>query len=136
MPGPAGLTSDEVISVLEIRDIVLSLPGSHEAEHWGNPSFRVRDRIYATMPDPEHLNVMIDPFDVDAVVREAPEAFSQLWWGKELRGVEVNLRKASRELVASLLESAWRRKAPVSLSSQSAKAVPRSRRSSTNRRKA
>jgi hypothetical protein len=135
MPGPVGLTSGVVISEPEIRDIVLSLPGSHEADHWGNPSFRVRDRIYATMPDPQHLNVMIDPFDVDAVIREDPEACSQLWWGKELRGVRVNLRTASRELVASLLESAWRRKAPASVSSRSAKAAPRSRRSSTNRPK-
>jgi hypothetical protein len=101
-----------VISEPEIRDIVLSLPGSREADHWGNPSFRVRDRIYATMPDPKHLNVMIDPFDVDGVVREDPESCAALLWGKEVRGVRVAMRNVAPGMVQKLLEMAWQRKAP------------------------
>jgi hypothetical protein len=101
-----------VISVSSVRGLALALPGSAEADHWGNPSFRVRGRIFATMPDAKHLNVMIDPYDVDAVVQENSGICSQLWWGKEVRGVQVSLPKTSRKLVAVLLESAWRRKAP------------------------
>jgi hypothetical protein len=104
-----------VISVQGVRDLALALPGAAEADHWGNPSFRVRGKIFATAPDAMRLNVMIDPFEVDGVVRENPETCSELWWGKEVRGVQVSLRKASRELVAALLESAWRRRAPRSL---------------------
>ena len=64
--------SPAVISLGEVRDLALALPEAAEADHWGNPSFRVRGRIFATVPDAEHLNVMIDPFDVDGVVRDTP----------------------------------------------------------------
>ena len=87
-----------------------------EQQHWGNPSFRIRGRIFATVPDAEHLNVMIDPFDVEAVVREDPDACEELRWGKEIRGVRVSLNKAGSTMVETLLETAWRRKAPKRLS--------------------
>jgi hypothetical protein len=86
-----------------------------EADHWGRPSFRVRGRIFATVPDLRHLNVMIDPFDVDAAVREEPDSCEQLLWGTEVRGVRVLLANASLQLLGDLLEAAWRRKAPKRL---------------------
>jgi hypothetical protein len=49
-----------------VRKIALRFPEAVEQDHFGNPSFRVRGRIFATVPDDAHLNVMIDPFDVDA----------------------------------------------------------------------
>jgi hypothetical protein len=67
------------------------------------------------VPDKEHLNVMIDPFDVDAVVREDPDTCVELRWGKEIRGVRVSLNNASSTMVERLLETAWRRKAPKRL---------------------
>jgi hypothetical protein len=96
----------------EIRTFALALPGAGEADHWGNPSFRVGGRIFATFPDPEHLNVMIDPFDVESAVREEPDACTELLWGKKVSGVRVDLAAASPELVVDLLEAAWRRRAP------------------------
>jgi hypothetical protein len=101
-----------VISLGEVRTIALALPEATETDHWGNPSFRIYGRIFATVPNPAHLNVMVDPFDVDAVVREDPKACSPLHWGKEVRGVQVTLANATPALVANLLEVAWRRKAP------------------------
>ena len=97
--------------VKDTRKIALSLPGAAEADHWGNPSFRVYGRIFATVPDAGHLNVMLDPFEVDGAVRENAGVCSELWWGKQLSGVKVDLKLASRELVGDLLEAAWRRRA-------------------------
>lgn len=93
----------------------MSLPEVTEEDHFGMASFRLRRRIFATVPDVSHLNVMIDPFDVDGVVRETPEACSVLRWGNQVAGVQVDLDRASKELVANLLNVAWRRKAPRSL---------------------
>jgi hypothetical protein len=93
----------------------LALPEAVEQAHWGNPSFRVRGRIFATLPDEGHANVMIDPFDVEAVVGENPESCRELWWGKQLSGVRVSLAQASPQMVEALLEAAWRRKAPKRL---------------------
>ena len=96
----------------EARKIALALPEAMEADHFGNPSFRVGGRTFATAPDATHLNVMIDPFEVEAAIREDPEACSELWWGKELRGVRVDLAHASAHVLGDLLRGAWRRKAP------------------------
>jgi hypothetical protein len=97
------------------RALALGMPEVVEADHWGNPSFRIYGRIFATVPDPHHLNVMIDPLDVESVVKVAPSACSELLWGKEVRGVRVDLRAASPKLVGDLLEVAWRRRAPKRL---------------------
>jgi hypothetical protein len=104
-----------MIAVREVRAQALALPEATEEDHWGRPSFRVRGRIYATLPDPEHLNLMIDVMDVDGVVKEDPAACEPLMWGKQLRGVRVKLRVAAPELVRDLLAAAWRRKAPRAL---------------------
>jgi hypothetical protein len=106
---------DGPMTVGQVRKLALALPETVEQAHWGNPSFRVCGRIFATVPDERHLNVMIDPFDVDAVVRENPESCEELWWGKKLRGVRVSLRGAAPRMVQALLEVAWQRKAPKQL---------------------
>jgi len=33
------------------------------------------------VPDEGHVNVMIEPFDVEAVLRAEPESCEELWWG-------------------------------------------------------
>jgi hypothetical protein len=104
-----------VIHVRDIRALALGLPEATEQDHFGRPSFRVRGKIFATLPDGEHLNVMINPLDVDGAVNEDPAACEPLYWGKELRGVRVKLRVVSPELTRDLLQAAWRQKAPRSL---------------------
>jgi hypothetical protein len=103
------------MTIQEVRRLALALPEAAEQEHWGNPSFRIRGRIFATVPDDGHLNVMLDPFDVEPAVREEPGSCEELLWGKQLVGVRVSLTQASPNIVKSLLESAWRRKAPKRL---------------------
>ena len=58
---------------------------------------------------------MIDPFEVEAAVREDPESCAELWWGKQLSGVRVSLARASPQMVEALLGAAWRCKAPKRL---------------------
>ena len=101
------------------RKLALALPEAVEQDHFGNPSFRVRGKIFATVPDGSHLNVMIDPFEVDAAVRAEPESCEELLWGKEVRGVSVSLPSASPAMVEALLQAAWKRKAPKRLSTHS-----------------
>jgi hypothetical protein len=104
-----------VIHGRDVRALALALPETTEEDHHGKPSFRVRGRIFATLPDDEHLNVMIDPMDVDGAVRRAPAVCEPLLWGNEVRGVRVHMHVATVELAGELLSAAWRRKAPRSL---------------------
>ena len=104
-----------MIHVRDVRAIALALPETTEEDHHGRPSFRVRGRVFATLPDGEHLNVMIDPLDVDGAVHEDPAACEPVLWGRQVRGVRVKLRVAEPDMVRDLLEMAWRRKAPRAL---------------------
>ncbi|HZU39942.1 MAG TPA: MmcQ/YjbR family DNA-binding protein [Solirubrobacteraceae bacterium] len=97
------------------RGLALSLPEAHEADHHGRPSFRVANRIFATLWDAEHMNVMLDEDGIRTFVDEQPEACEGFYWGKRLRAVSVDLRRASDELLRELLTQAWERKAPARL---------------------
>jgi hypothetical protein len=103
------------MDVKAARKIALSLPGATEGDHFGRPSFRVRGRIFTTVPDPRHLNVFVEPLEVDGVVQLDPETFAPVMWGKEVRGAQVNLPLASPDMVRDLMTAAWRRKAPKRL---------------------
>jgi hypothetical protein len=97
----------------EARRFALSLPAATEEPHFEKSSFRVRGKIFATVPlGGEHLHVFVDADETRASVAEAPSAFEELWWGKRLSGVRVNLRAADPQRVRELLEESWRRKAP------------------------
>lgn len=99
------------LSAEDVRRMAAALPDSIERKHWGASSFRVGGRIFATMPDPDHVNVMIDPMDVEAVVAHEPGC-EELCWGREVRGVRLTLAAAQASTLAALLEAAWRRRAP------------------------
>jgi hypothetical protein len=47
----------EAMTADDIRRIALQLPGATEKSHFGKPDFRVRDRVFATLP--EDGNVVI-----------------------------------------------------------------------------
>jgi hypothetical protein len=93
----------------------LSLPEAVEQGHHGLGSFRVRGKIFATLPDEDHLRVMADEGEIRAAVAEHPAAFAEMWWGSRLSCVVVDLRVAPADQVRELLTVAWRRKAPRTL---------------------
>lgn len=98
------------------RRFALSLPGATEEPHFGMSSFRVRGKIFATVPpDGEYLNVFVDEGEVRAAVAEDPGAFEPLLWGQRLRGLRVRVAAAGRPRTEELLEESWLRKAPARL---------------------
>ncbi|HLM95231.1 MAG TPA: MmcQ/YjbR family DNA-binding protein [Acidimicrobiales bacterium] len=97
------------------RKIALALPEVTEAPHHDLASFRVRGKIFATVPDDRHLRVMVDEPEIRAAVAENPDACEELYWGKRLACVVVDLPHAGADLVEELLTDAWMRKAPQKL---------------------
>jgi hypothetical protein len=98
------------------RRFALSLPEATEEPHFDSASFRVRKKIFATVPvDGEHLHVFVDESETLAAVAENPRVFEELHWGQRLAGLRVTLRPAPKARVCELLEEAWRRKAPKRL---------------------
>lgn len=104
-----------MVTTERARAIALALPEAVEQDHHGIPSFRVRGRIFATLPDAATLRVMLDPDAVDEAVAAAPEQCSVLRWGITVSGVAVHLQAADEGTVDDLLADAWRRRAPGTL---------------------
>jgi len=107
-----------MVKLGEARRLALSLPEASEKGHHGIPSFRVANKIFATVPDSEHLHVMVGPDETDMAVSAAPQACEELRWGERLAGVRVNLALADLGLLTLLLSEAWRRKAPRRLANR------------------
>jgi hypothetical protein len=104
------------ISAAGVRKLALALPEATEQPHHDLTSFRVRGKIFATMP-PEggRLQVFLRDDDVASYCAEFPDAVEELWWGKKLSGCRIVLKHADTALVRELLSESWRRRAPKSL---------------------
>jgi hypothetical protein len=101
------------------RAFALSLPGSTEEPHFDMSSFRVRGKIFATVPpDDEHLHVFVDEGEVRAAVADDPAAFEPLLWGQRQRGLRIRIATAPNDRIAELLEESWRRRAPARLAAE------------------
>lgn len=101
-----------MVSPDQIRRLALELPEAVEQDHHGRPSFRVAGRIFATLWDSAHLNVMLDEPGIRTAAQANPGVCKELWWGRRLRAVQLDLTRAGERLVGDLLSDAWEQKAP------------------------
>lgn len=101
-----------MVTMAEARRLALSLPEATEEDHHGISSFRVGNKIFATVPDGDHVRVMLNRDATQAAVSDDPVAFAELWWGKKLSGITVTLARADHRRLTELLEEGWRRIAP------------------------
>jgi hypothetical protein len=103
------------VAVEEARSLALSLPEAVELDHHGRPSFRVGGKIFATLWSERRMNVMLDEGGILTALDAAPDVCEEVWWGKRLAAVGVNLLHADPDLLHDLLTDAWEQKAPSRL---------------------
>jgi hypothetical protein len=101
-----------MLSADEARRIALALPEAVEQDHHGRPSFRVAGRIFSTLWDEGHLNIMLDEDGIRTAAQARPEVCGEVQWGRRLAAVRVALAGADADLVRDLLTDAWEGKAP------------------------
>src|SRR5712692_8715217 len=101
-----------MISPEQARQLALALPGAVEQDHHGRPSFRAAGKIFATLWDENHMNVMLDEGGILTAAQAEPATCMEVWWGKRLAAVRVDLRGADAEMLAGLLAAAAEGKAP------------------------
>ena len=104
------------MTIDDARRFALSLPGTAEEPHLEKMSWRVDRKIFATIPpEGDRLHIFVDEAETRASVEEDPIAFEELWWGKKLVGLKVNLASAEDDRVEEVLEDAWSQRAPSRL---------------------
>ena len=89
----------------EVRRFALSLPVVSEEPHHHFASFRVRGKIFATLPPDEvRLHVFVPEERRHVALATHPDAYEKLWWGKKVVGLRVILSKAKLADVESMLD--------------------------------
>jgi hypothetical protein len=107
-----------VVSQHHARSLALTLPEAVECDHHGRPSFRVGGKIFATLWDRDHMNVMLDHDGIRTAAAADPGVCEEFWWGKRLGALSVDLGKVEAGTLADLLADAWEGKAPKRLTRQ------------------
>jgi len=99
-----------------VRSYALSLPEVTEQPHFDYASFRVRGRIFATVPPAgRHVHVFVAETQREVALAMHPEFLEKLLWGGKVVGLRVHLAGASASVVKELVRKAWENKAPKRL---------------------
>ena len=105
-----------MIKIAQVRQCALSLPDATEEPHFEYSSFRVRGKIFVTVPpDEKHVHVFIGEADREIALALHAAFLEKLVWGGKVRGLRVLLSKASPTVVSRLVREAWVHKAPKRL---------------------
>jgi hypothetical protein len=106
-----------MMKIAAIRRHALSLPEVTEEPHFKYFSFRVRGKIFVTVPpDGEYIHVFIGDGLREPALAMHPEFLEKLTWAAKVVGLRVSLTRAIPAVVTHLVDCAWRAKAPKSLS--------------------
>ena len=99
-----------------VRAQALSLPEVTEEPHFASASFRVKGKIFITVPPGEtHVHFFVSEQERELALAKYPEFAEKLMWDKKVSGLRVALAKAKPAAVAALVRKAWENKAPKSL---------------------
>lgn len=101
-----------MVTADDARTMALGFPGVEERGHFGTPDFRVRGKIFATLPTSERMVVWIDPNDQFALLSTFPTTFEKATGAWGLRGwTNVRLGLVDPDMLLDLLIESWRRQA-------------------------
>jgi hypothetical protein len=99
------------MNINDFRRIALSFEGAEESSHFGQPDFRVGDKIFATLAaaDQGFGNIKLTPEQQQAFVEELPDVFLPVAGGWGRNGMtHVRLAAANEDLLHGALQTAWK----------------------------
>jgi hypothetical protein len=110
--------------IIRLRKLCLALPEAHEVEAWGHPTFRVRNKIFATYSDGTahdgngrvSICVKAAPGDQEMMINAAPGCFFRPPYVGHKGWVGIWLdEEADWENVAEFLRDSYKLIAPKRL---------------------
>ena len=98
-----------------VRAAAMALPETTEEPHHHFGSFRVRGKIFVTIPpDNEHIHVFVNEQDRELALAAYPEFTEKLLWGGKVVGVRVSLVRATPAVVKAMVRQAYEHKSAQS----------------------
>lgn len=109
----------------DFRNIALALPEAEEKSHFGKPDFRVRNRIFATLPDTGCAVLKLTPEEQSVLTAAEPAIFRPVkgGWGRQ-GWTDLDLAAADGPTLRSACWMAWRNAAPPGLKKRYPAALP------------
>jgi YjbR len=105
-----------------VRKFVFTLPEVTEEPHFHLTSFRVRGKIFVTVPPEDtHLHVFVEDVLREAALAAHPDFIEKLLWGKRVAGLRIALPTARPDVVENLVRAAWEGKRGKSALAKNAK---------------
>ena len=96
------------VKLEDARKFALALPDTTEEQHHNFGSFRVRGKIFVTIPPEEtHLHVFIGEEDREQALAMHPACVEKLFWGSKVLGLRVDLARATPAVVRALVVKAY-----------------------------
>ena len=100
----------------DLRRLALALPEAEERETWGEATFRVRGKIFLMMSaDGSSASVKATRDEQDIIIASDPACFSVAPYTGRFGWVRVKLAKVDPDMMAVLVDEAWRQTAPKKL---------------------
>ena len=106
-----------MITIEQARKLALALPGTEEKLHFHLPSFRVKNKIFATIhADKNYVMVTLSPVDQSVFCSYNKEVIFPVPGGWGRKGATfINLKKIKKAMFLDALTTAWKTKAPAKL---------------------
>lgn len=109
----------------QVQKFALALPEATEAPHHHFSSFRVRGKIFVTIPPKQDaLHVFVGEEEREQALALYPDFAEKLLWGGKVVGLRLVLEKARGKAaslaVQALVRTAWAHKAPKSVQTSTA----------------
>jgi hypothetical protein len=96
--------------------LAMKLPGVEQGLCYGTPALRVRRKFLARLKeDGESVAIRIDFADRDVLLELDPAAFYLTDHYRPYPAMLIRLKQVRRDMVARILEQAWRSQAPKRL---------------------
>ncbi|HEX2583875.1 MAG TPA: MmcQ/YjbR family DNA-binding protein [Steroidobacteraceae bacterium] len=99
-----------------IRNYALSLPETTEEPHHQFSSYRVRKKIFVTIPPEEdRIHAFVTEHCREQALALYADFVEKLHWGGKVVGIKIILQRANASAVKDLVLEAWKHKAPKAL---------------------
>lgn len=106
-----------MITIEQARQMALALPETEEKPHFDLTSFRIKNKIFATIhADKNYVMVKLIPIDQSVFCTYNKEVIFPVpgGWGKK-GATFVNLKKVKKSMLLDALTTAWKTVAPPKL---------------------